>query len=92
MIYIYIQHTQKQYYDVDGNLRYSGTGYWIADLDMNSPHSVEAVVPEIGAVMSTIKDCEKELYCGLPYFMPVTTFLWYFLLYSTLYYLKKKFF
>ncbi|XP_043797337.1 endoplasmic reticulum metallopeptidase 1-like isoform X2 [Apis laboriosa] len=71
-----IAHTQKQYYDVDGNLRYSGTGYWIADLDMNSPHSVEAVVPEIGAVMSTIKDCEKELYCGLPYFMPVTTFLW----------------
>lgn len=44
---------------------------------MNSPYSVEAMVPEIGAVMSTVKDCEKELYCGLPYFMPVTTFLWY---------------
>lgn len=58
-------------------MRYTGTGYWIADLDMNSPHSVEAMVPEIGAVTSTIKDCEKELYCGLPYFMPVTTFLWY---------------
>lgn len=71
-----IAHTQRQYYDVNGNLRYTGTGYWIADLDMNSPHSVEAMVPEIGAVTSTIKDCEKELYCGLPYFMPVTTFLW----------------
>ncbi|CAD1468779.1 unnamed protein product, partial [Heterotrigona itama] len=71
-----IAHTQRQYYDVNGNLRHSGTGYWIADLDMNSPHSVEAMVPEIGAVTSTIKDCEKELYCGLPYFMPVTTFLW----------------
>ena len=71
-----IAHTQRQYYDVNGNLRYSGTGYWIADLDMNSPHSVEAMVPEIGAATSTVKDCEKELYCGLPYFMPVTTFLW----------------
>ncbi|XP_043512200.1 endoplasmic reticulum metallopeptidase 1-like [Frieseomelitta varia] len=71
-----IAHTQRQYYDINGNLRQSGTGYWIADLDMNSPHSVEAMVPEIGAVTSTIKDCEKELYCGLPYFMPVTTFLW----------------
>nr|XP_012141016.1 PREDICTED: endoplasmic reticulum metallopeptidase 1-like [Megachile rotundata]XP_012141017.1 PREDICTED: endoplasmic reticulum metallopeptidase 1-like [Megachile rotundata]XP_012141018.1 PREDICTED: endoplasmic reticulum metallopeptidase 1-like [Megachile rotundata]XP_012141019.1 PREDICTED: endoplasmic reticulum metallopeptidase 1-like [Megachile rotundata] len=71
-----IAHSQRQYYDINGNLRYSGTGYWIADLDMNSPHSVEAMVPEIGAVTPTVKDCEKELYCGLPYFMPVTTFLW----------------
>ncbi|XP_043257384.1 endoplasmic reticulum metallopeptidase 1-like [Colletes gigas] len=71
-----IAHTQRQYYDVNGNLRYSGTGYWIADLDMNSPHSVEAMVPEIGAATPTVKDCEQELYCGLPYFMPVTTFLW----------------
>ncbi|XP_076761618.1 endoplasmic reticulum metallopeptidase 1 [Xylocopa sonorina] len=71
-----IAHTQRTFYDVNGNIRNSGTGYWIADLDMNSPHSVEAMVPEIGAVSSTAKDCEKELYCGLPYFMPVTTFLW----------------
>ncbi|XP_034180983.1 endoplasmic reticulum metallopeptidase 1 [Osmia lignaria lignaria] len=71
-----IAHSQRQYYDINGKLRYSGTGYWIADLDMNSPYSVEAMVPEIGAVTPTVKDCEKELYCGLPYFMPVTTFLW----------------
>ncbi|XP_029051156.2 endoplasmic reticulum metallopeptidase 1-like [Osmia bicornis bicornis] len=71
-----IAHSQRQYYDLNGKLRYSGTGYWIADLDMNSPYSVEAMVPEIGAVAPTVKDCEKELYCGLPYFMPVTTFLW----------------
>ncbi|XP_031849002.1 endoplasmic reticulum metallopeptidase 1 [Nomia melanderi] len=70
-----IAHAQRQYYDVNGNLRHSGTGYWIADLDMNSPHSVEAMVPEITAATSTMKDCEHELYCGLPYFMPVTTFL-----------------
>ncbi|XP_015429200.1 PREDICTED: endoplasmic reticulum metallopeptidase 1-like [Dufourea novaeangliae] len=70
------QHAQRQYYDINGNLRYSGTGYWIADLDMNSPHSVEAMVPEIAAATPTVKDCEHELYCGLPYFMPVTTFLW----------------
>ncbi|KZC07743.1 Endoplasmic reticulum metallopeptidase 1 [Dufourea novaeangliae] len=71
-----IAHAQRQYYDINGNLRYSGTGYWIADLDMNSPHSVEAMVPEIAAATPTVKDCEHELYCGLPYFMPVTTFLW----------------
>ncbi|XP_035742649.1 endoplasmic reticulum metallopeptidase 1-like isoform X1 [Vespa mandarinia] len=71
-----IAHTQRQYYNFDGSLRYSGTGYWLVDLDMNSPQSVQAMVPEVNAVTPTIKDCEKELYCGLPYLMPVTTFLW----------------
>lgn len=47
------------------------------DLDINSPHSVESIVPEVSAAMPTDRDCEKELYCGFPYLMPVTTFLWY---------------
>ena len=46
---------------------------------MNSPHSIETIVPEIAAATPTVKDCEKELYCGFPYLMPVTTFLWYIL-------------
>ncbi|KAK2579325.1 hypothetical protein KPH14_008277 [Odynerus spinipes] len=71
-----IAHTERQYYNFDGSLRYSGTGYWLVDLDMNSPHSVQTIVPEVSAATPTIRDCEKELYCGLPYLMPVTTFLW----------------
>uniref|UniRef100_A0A0C9PTF3 FXNA-like protease n=1 Tax=Fopius arisanus TaxID=64838 RepID=A0A0C9PTF3_9HYME len=71
-----IIHTQRHYYDAQGSIRYSGTGYWIVDLDMNSPHSVQAMVPEVGAIIPTTKDCEEQLFCGLPYLMPVTTFLW----------------
>ncbi|KMQ89025.1 endoplasmic reticulum metallopeptidase 1-like protein, partial [Lasius niger] len=71
-----IAHTQRQFYDADGSVRYSGTGYWLVDLDMNSPHSVESIVPEMAAATPTVRDCEKELYCGFPYLMPVTTFLW----------------
>ena len=71
-----LQHTQRQYFNVDGSMRYSGSGYWIVDLDMNSPHSVEAMVPEVSKAVHTLKDCEEQLYCGLPYLMPVTTFLW----------------
>ncbi|KAG7189889.1 hypothetical protein KM043_006060 [Ampulex compressa] len=70
-----IAHTQRQYHNASGAPRYYATGYWIVDLDMNSPRSVEAAVPEISAAMPTLDDCEKELYCGLPYLMPVTTFL-----------------
>lgn len=44
---------------------------------MNSPHSVESIVPEVAAATPTVRDCEKELYCGFPYLLPVTTFLWY---------------
>ncbi|KAL6262629.1 hypothetical protein P5V15_005422 [Pogonomyrmex californicus] len=71
-----IAHSQRQYYNADGSERYSGAGYWLVDLDMNSPHSVESIVPEVAAAMPTVRDCEKELYCGFPYLMPVTTFLW----------------
>ncbi|XP_074112477.1 endoplasmic reticulum metallopeptidase 1 [Cotesia typhae] len=71
-----IAHTQRQYYDVDGMLKYSGTGFWLVDLDMNSPHSVQSMVPEIGAVLPTNLDCEEQLFCGLPYLVPVRRFLW----------------
>lgn len=67
---------------MNGSLRYSGTGYWIVNSDMNSPYSVESIVPEVTAAMPTAKDCEKELYCGFPYLMPVTTFLWYVYTYT----------
>lgn len=70
-----IAHSQRQYYGADGGERYSGTGYWLVDLDMNSPQSIETIVPEVVAAMPSAKDCEKELYCGFPYLMPVTTFL-----------------
>lgn len=91
-----LQHSQRQYYNTDGSERYSGTGYWLVDLDMNSPQSIEPIVPEVAAVTPTIRDCEKELYCGFPYLMPVTTFLGY-ISESVTYYLnvnartKKKF-
>ncbi|XP_032686560.1 endoplasmic reticulum metallopeptidase 1-like isoform X3 [Odontomachus brunneus] len=81
IVFLYVgsrqeKHSHRQYYNADGSLRYSGTGYWIVDFDMNSPHSVESIVPEVAAATPTVRDCEKELYCGLPYLMPVTTFLW----------------
>lgn len=44
---------------------------------MNSPRSIETIVPEVAAAMPSARDCEKKLYCGFPYLMPVTTFLGY---------------
>lgn len=74
--FLFPQHTHRQYYNENGTVRHSGTGYWLVDLDMNSPRNVETIVPEVAAASPTARDCEEELYCGLPYLMPVTTFLW----------------
>ncbi|XP_012263393.2 endoplasmic reticulum metallopeptidase 1-like [Athalia rosae] len=71
-----IAHTQRQYYNENGTLRHYSTGYWMVDSDVNSPRNVETIIPEVGTAIGTIEDCKAELYCGLPYLMPVTTFLW----------------
>nr|CAD7425171.1 unnamed protein product [Timema monikensis] len=70
-----ITHTERTYHDIAGKVRSKETGYWVADLDLNSPDSVKSIVPEFARVR-LVEDCEDELYCGLPYLMPVVSFLW----------------
>nr|CAD7460312.1 unnamed protein product [Timema tahoe] len=70
-----ITHTERTYHDIAGKVRSKETGYWVADLDLNSPDSVKSLVPEFARVR-LVDDCEDELYCGLPYLMPVLSFLW----------------
>nr|CAD7263210.1 unnamed protein product [Timema shepardi] len=70
-----ITHTERTYHDIAGKVRSKETGYWVADLDLNSPDSVKGIVPEFDRVR-LVEDCEDELYCGLPYLMPVVSFLW----------------
>lgn len=45
-------------------------------MDPNSPHSVDRHVPEMIKAELVDEDCKHYLYCGLPYFVPVTTMLW----------------
>lgn len=51
------------------------SGYWIIDMDMNSPQSVVRHVPEVAGAEPIIagvsSDCVRLLYCGLPYLVPV---------------------
>lgn len=76
MAIIFIQHTQRSFHDVTGAVTNESTGYWIADMDINSPHTVDRYVPEIAKAELVTKDCEEYLYCGLPYLVPVLTMIW----------------
>jgi hypothetical protein len=53
------------------------TGYWIVDMDQNSPHTVKSLVPEMANVELVDNDCVEHVYCGMPYLMPALSFIWY---------------
>lgn len=68
---------ERSFYGYNGSLRASQNGLWIVNLDVNSPHSISRHAPELmNARLISQDECRKELYCGLPYFIPVTTFIW----------------
>ncbi|XP_025425478.1 endoplasmic reticulum metallopeptidase 1-like isoform X2 [Sipha flava] len=72
-----IAHVERSFYNYNGSLRDSQNGLWIVDLDVNSPHSIKSFAPELAKARQISKEeCSKELYCGLPYFIPVITFIW----------------
>ncbi|KAF5299923.1 hypothetical protein FQR65_LT09318 [Abscondita terminalis] len=70
-----IAHVKRTFHDVNGKIIAQPSGYWIADMDINSPHSVDRYVPEMRNAELVDEDCTKYLYCGLPYLVPVQNFI-----------------
>lgn len=71
------QHVERTWYDVNGNTRLNDSGLWIVNMDVNSPRMVTSLIPEMAKAELVKQECEHELYCGLPYFLPVMTIMWY---------------
>jgi hypothetical protein len=71
-----IAHSKRTFHDVTGAITDEKTGYWIVDMDINSPHTVDKHVPEMAKAELVDQDCTDYLYCGLPYLVPVLTMLW----------------
>jgi len=70
------QHTERSFFDQNGVLEKHETGFWAVDLDVNSPHIVKNIVPEMNQAVPVREDCENHLYCGMPYFIPIISFIW----------------
>ncbi|XP_077299515.1 endoplasmic reticulum metallopeptidase 1-like [Arctopsyche grandis] len=67
-----ILHTDRQFLGLNGTLNHQSSGFWMVDLDPNSPHSVDGYVPSMRYSMEiNYEDCNTQLYCGVPYLLPV---------------------
>lgn len=71
-----ILHAERSFYDIKGTMINQETGFWIVDLDVNSPYTLRGIVPEIDRARLVTTDCDKYLYCGMPYFIPILSFIW----------------
>lgn len=71
-----IGHVERTFHDIHGRVRANSSGLWIVNLDVNSPRSVYSIVPEMTQAVPITDDCVNELYCGLPYMIPVLTIMW----------------
>ncbi len=56
----------------------SDVGYWIVNLDRNSPQILLDHVPEMNAMQEVSKDqCQEYLFCGMPLYYPAASLLRY---------------
>lgn len=70
-----ISHVDRIFYDIHGNVRRNDSGLWVVNMDVNSPRMVTSLIPEMSRAKK-IENCDDELYCGLPYIVPVMTIMW----------------
>lgn len=71
-----LTHTKRTFHDYSGAIVNESTGYWIIDMDINSPHTVDRYVPDMTNAIPIDQDCADHLYCGLPYLVPVLSMIW----------------
>lgn len=71
-----IVHTAREFYNKDGNLDNADSGYFMVNLDRHSPHILKGWFPDLAnAKEVTEKDCQENLYCGMPVYFPAASML-----------------
>lgn len=69
-------HTAREFYNKDGSLIKTDSGYFMVNLDRNSPKILRGWLPELAAAKEiSSRDCEAWLYCGVPIYYPAATLL-----------------
>ena len=71
-----IIHSGREFYDKAGHLYKEDAGYFVLNLDRNSPTVLMDWVPEYYSMKQiSEQQCEKYLHCGIPVYYPCTTML-----------------
>ena len=69
-------HTERHFYDQKGATQKHDSGYFVVNLDRNSPKILQDWVPELrDAREIREKECETHLYCGVPVYYPASSVL-----------------
>lgn len=59
-------HTERSVHDINGNVIYNDSGYWLQNLDRNSPHTMLNTVSELRNGQFVKDNCLDVIYCGMP--------------------------
>ncbi|XP_015914135.1 endoplasmic reticulum metallopeptidase 1 isoform X2 [Parasteatoda tepidariorum] len=70
---LYVLHTERTFYNRSGSVTSTDSGYWVVPLDYNGPKMLKSFIEETKDLEPI--DCDKELACGMPFYMPVISLL-----------------
>ncbi|XP_055696268.1 endoplasmic reticulum metallopeptidase 1-like [Lutzomyia longipalpis] len=63
-----LMHTLRTFYDTDGRIRYTDSGFWMQELDRNSRKTLESLsAPGMPIVQNDADLCATDVACGLPF-------------------------
>lgn len=70
-----VMHVDRVYHAKNSSVREAKSGLWLIDLDVNAPKTIEHLLDGRVTLIDESSDCGRELYCGLPYYLPVYSFI-----------------
>ncbi|KAI5709192.1 hypothetical protein M8J76_012345 [Diaphorina citri] len=70
-----VMHVDRVYFSKENTVRERKSGLWLIDLDVNSPKTIENLLGDGLRLVNEETECSRELYCGLPYYLPVYSFI-----------------
>jgi hypothetical protein len=67
--YFFLQHVKSILHNADGSVRNVKSGYYMEPMDLNSNKVIAEYISEYDQRVDMADECEKELYCGIPYYL-----------------------
>uniref|UniRef100_A0AAG5D6A0 FXNA-like protease n=1 Tax=Anopheles atroparvus TaxID=41427 RepID=A0AAG5D6A0_ANOAO len=64
----YVYHIERNFYHLNGTLRHSEAKFYLHPQDRHTPDLIMDVVPEMAHASQLGDECERELYCGIPFY------------------------
>lgn len=70
-----VHHVDRVFRDSVGHVRHSDSGFWLVNVDYNSPRLLFPHVQGLSQAKLVKEECESELYCGFPHYYPALRLL-----------------